>query len=955
MAPRAVAVLLGKTHTPALPPLDPGTSVPDFPKQIANLPVDATSPLANAVFLQLVAMMTPTDMRYERRRLFERSLLALHRVSRASPYYDVLTARALFNLYRRPAALRYLSSPKTPAERALLQYLDGNYPELARLVPTIHAPVLRAMALIELKAVGYYYQNPDGGQDVDVPIPSQGWATLLVSAERDADAWYAPENMPFFVSLQGLFPAFDTPFRKAVEGRIASGTLKTDGRDYALFDVIFRHAFSSQGPACCARYGSRLEPADIWALYRDLAIGNLLRKLDRDVWTYASYGSGKALAEQVAPWLQGNPEFMVLYAEALQGYAAKTSGNARMFLLKKALQLASNAIRLGGGSNWLVASAGTVRSQILGVLSPGSPQVNTGNDCWLARCDFPSSIEVDAYDGDPLALPYENTQFSLLIVAAKSGALDAAGIQHELQTRFDGAPGKVPFIAGRLIAAGHNGKAITLLQDAITRGDASSNVYLDLGDLLIGKGQYREASKTFMQYPDLRNPPGKDPVATADFAYGSGRKLYWLGHYEEAIPLYEIAARLDTGAEVEYTAQKYLAFVHSDYSAAIVAAYRQAKRYNSPDGYRDYLTILQLAGLHEAAETGFQEIAPRFNSPSLWASLFVGQRMEKKSFDQMRKWVGDYLINANDVGQQRQAIYYLMHQSVMDRGPSMAKVAAIARMEESIPLSAIQFQEKAMIGRLHEHFPGRTAPCVAGNVHCTPRTAESARYARDRVAGFLYAYTLLEQGNYGASLDAFLQYDRAQPLYGSDRVAMSLAYVAIAASEAREPEILAGLSTMLDGKDGRQIGKFDGNLTRAVIDADRGRRATSLQELIAAQRNVSRDAWRPSDTWFELLQVADWVYTKTGDKRVLREAVHWAHEHEMIQPQDSWAYAFEARYATDRAARVRAAAFAGYLDPESVWLAEVPPAIRRRAHAWWPKHDPFRLRGKSGKKPAMSL
>jgi hypothetical protein len=158
VAARAVAALLGAHQAVAAQAADSG-SVPAFPVHLSDIPAVADGPLANAAYLQLLAMLTPRRMSYARRRLFERSLMALHRVDHASSDYKLLTARALLHLYRRPAALKYLAAPTTAAERALRDYANGNYPQLTAQVPKIKAPLLRAMAALEQSDLGYAYNS----------------------------------------------------------------------------------------------------------------------------------------------------------------------------------------------------------------------------------------------------------------------------------------------------------------------------------------------------------------------------------------------------------------------------------------------------------------------------------------------------------------------------------------------------------------------------------------------------------------------------------------------------------------------------------------------------------------------------------------------------------------------------------------------------------------------------
>jgi len=945
LAPR-VAAVLGQTSV-AAPKIAHRTdeTLPALPKQIDELPALATTPLANAVDLQFVAILTPSRMAYERRRLFERSLVALRDMGRDSPYRNLLTARALFYLYRRPAALKYLSSADTPAEKALRAYLNGNYPELAALAPKIHAPILRAMALIELKSLGYWYSKPNAGHNVSLSLPSAQWSTVITQADRDDDTWHAPSNAQFFANTKGLFPAFDRALDQATAGQVATGDYDPEGSDVSLFESVFDSAFKKHGPACCAHYGAKLETADIWLLYRDIAVGNLLRRLNRETNIYGLHHSAVSMAHQDEPWLAGNPAFINLYAQALADYGKTLSGGKRTYTYQRALEMAKKAVRYSGEIGRDTDIGRWVEMRAARQLGNGGRMISHWTLCKLPRCDFPSSFESDDTDWSPAALPYDNSAFRLFLNAVKTKEIDNADIQHILDTRFDGAPGKVPFVADRLIKAGHRGMAISKLRTALKDPAAPWAVYKHLGDLLIEDGKYAEASKMFMGFPDFKHPPkGSNAVATANRAYAAGAALYWQGRYKDAEPLDEVAAKLPTGAGSQYHAIEDLAMSQGRYRQAAIAAYNLARRYNDVSGYQAYLTLMQLAGMHERAEAGFRAVAPRFSGTYVWSVMFAGDRIQNKPFSHIEAWVKQYLADNSGSKQRALAAHYLTSQAGTDRRVAKAQVKAVAHFEDmtTSPEMIGRF-EPPLAQQLHLKAPARMVECPHPRPGCWAIATASQGYAKDTYAGFLYAYSLLQSGKFAKSVKAFLRYDQVTPIFGERRTDAALPYLAMALAGTRNTAALKRLSKLLTSKYKDSDTDFNSQLTLAVVYGALGKNTESREALVTAFRHPTSNMWRPVAGWFQLLQTAEWVYKKTGDKQVIDRALVWAKEHEVIVPHDGWAFAFEARYAQGRKARIRAAGFAEYLDPQSLWLSKVPKSIRRRGKAWWPKHNPFTL------------
>ncbi len=919
-----------------------------LPQYISGLPQLAKSPIEHAAYLQLIALCTPQFLDYERHRLFERSLMALSEVDPSSDHYNLLSARALFHLHRRPSALAYLASASTPAEKALLEYLNGNYPELLAQLPAIDDPLLQAAAYIERYKLHDAYGKPSGTID-DFGAANSGWDELLATVARDEDGWYAPENLSFFIGLNGLFPEFDSLFRSVIGEQAVSGTLDIFSENEDLLDTVFLRAGNgADAPSCCLRYESKIEPSDLWALYRNHAITNNLRHLNLSANVRGSYQTARKLAERLEPRLQGHPSFTLLYAEALAGEAEEKQGIERTYLLKKAIKLARATQTHAAAVNFDTTRAGT----IIGTLSHEIPAKDRDQGILdfhthlfnMVGWDFPSSeLFLGLYSFAPTALPYTNSHFRSVMAAFSAGILKDAALEKVLATRFNGHPLKTAFRADRLIESGHQTEAINLLRDAVKAGDDSWEAYSKLGNLLLEQSNYSEASIAFLKYPYFKNPPSGEWVGVSNRAYIAGSRLYWLGHYEEARPLYEIAASLDTGADSQYAASQRLAVPKSDFRTVLTMAYQRGERYNNQNGYRDYLAFLQLLGLHDEAEAGFKSLAPRYTEPQLWTSLFVGQRIKKQSFEDIRAWTKRYIAETGVEHLKTQGQRYGLMQALVDRVPTSKQPKAIKMLNDGAPPHGgmrAQTPLATVFADWHLKADKQASSCPPEIQDCANYGFPAPLYAGNRYAGFLEAYIHLRAGRYGESLHGFLQYDQYQRMLSTyGRGGFALPYLAMAASKASAAKELDGLLLALE--EPAKVVNFDRDLTKAVIYAQGGKLDEALTALVDAYNNRPHTEWRPFFTWYQLTETAEWIYQETGDERFLSKALEWAKRYQVIQPQFAWAYAFEARYSKHEKDRIRASGFASYLDPNSKWLSQVPEDIRKRGAAWWKINNPF--------------
>jgi hypothetical protein len=903
-----------------------------LPDKIDQLPDIADSPLIHSAYLQLVALLTPKVLDYERRRLFERSLLALRNVDPSSDYYNLLTARALVHLYRRPAAISYLSSASLPAELALREYLNGNYPELRKLIPKIESPLLKASAYIDLDELHYAYnKSPD--DLILFENKSPAWQALIISSEKDSDPWYAPDNLEFFYKIKGLFPDYDHLFEEVLKEKAFSGDLELYTENADLFETIFQRAnVSHDTTACCLSYKENIEGTDIWMLYRNIAIANLFRKLDLMINVQALIESAQDLSERLEARFEGYPAFMRLYAQVLVKAASQKHGSEKEYLLKKAYDYALDASIHSAGSDVDSILANGIWSELYQLIPHDNNEVNPVSVRRLYN-DWPSKILEDEMLGFHRALPFTITELRCAFMPASAPAsrlgISREELEDEFKKRFNGHPDKASLMAKKLIKNNQTDGAIALLRNEIQAGNDSWNTYNDLGNLLVDEGRIEEASKVFLSYPNFNNVPSGKKVEVSNHAYDVATTFFWLGHYEEAREFYEISASLDTGAGSQLGANKRLAMMAGDFRTVMEYAYRGGRRYNDHYDYRDYLTFLELFGFHDEAESAFKALAPRYELPDLWESAFVGQRVQEKSLDKIAQWTKDYLSEAGAENLRPQAQRYILMQSIVDRKPTSNQVAILKDFKlkdlspskpgrnifydasskkklKNINLSSI-FSDRYLQDS-GEEIPRqvRTQSCLS---HTSP-------YADDEYPGFLDAYTKLRSEQYEDALSSFLILNKNFCIMGVNREAgYALPYVAIAASHSPAsvefPQFLSTLKSIFAGSD------FDNELAQAIVYAHLGELDNAFASFKKAEFNLPHKFWRPYSAWYQLTEIAEWLYKDTNDERFIIRAVELAKRYQVIQPQFAWAYAFEAKYSKVEQDRIRAAGFASHLDPQS--------------------------------------
>ncbi|MEW8385537.1 MAG: hypothetical protein AB2704_27055 [Candidatus Thiodiazotropha taylori] len=931
-----------------------------LPASLRQLPESSESSIQSAVKLQLLALMTPSILEFERRRLFERSLIALDKSDPSSSLFNLLQARANFYLTRRPISLTFLNETNSPAEVALKAYLDGNYIQLQSTLPKIDNPVLKLLAYLEFKALQHEYRKPDN-RDTFSSSYSQQWSNLITELAHDKDPWYSPDNISFFSNISGHFPEFDQKYIESFQGKIVSGDFNlTDTANLPLEQDLFTTSGPTKDLSCCMSYSDRIELSDIWGLYKNHAIANLLRKLQKSLHVQGSYKKAYDIAVSLEPHLQGHPTFSRLYAEVCEKMAYKVSGQERRFYIEKAFKLADIARQQSGAVDIDTLYADMLMKR----LKPYVPNLVQQNDpsyvINLENWDIPTSYTIVPKailsHSSLRAFPYINTDFNVFKFTVFHEKWKDSRVIDYLEDHFNGHPDKSTYLAQRHAKYGRKEKAIQVLESSISEDPDNWEAYNLLGTLFIEDSKYSQAANIYSKYPGFSDAKNLDRVELTNNAFSAGNAFFWRGQYQEAQHFYGIAGSLNTGANTQYTSLQRLAWMKHDYPTSLEYAYTRGTRYNSKYGYRDYLVMLHLLGAHQEAESGFSALNTRYNTPHIWTSLFIGHRIEDKQIEKIADFITQYLNINSSENLQKQALRYYYLTSMVDRNPT-SKQLEIAPKAPSI----LQRQDLSSSNLIKEIATNTSTasysedcstieiPCVSTNTNNITKHGDQFADHYDAYVDFKSGdhtsafYKFLNNNQFNPALKISLQYDK-NSLSSRKLVAnYSLPYLATSAAmnsmDAFLKELLESFSTM----DIIDDSLFDIELTKSIIHAYFGRLDESITALKTSFNKRPHTVWRPIYSWYQLTEITEWLFHYTGDSRYIELALDWVKRYQIIQPQFAWAYAFEATYSSNNDDRIRATGFALYLDPQSAWLTKVPEEIKAQAAKWWIENNPFIL------------
>ena len=916
-----------ETAVPALPP-----AAPETPRQIySSLSSNA---LRDAYHFQLLATLTPSLFSGRaRERFVEKSLLALHGLPSDSREVRYLRARGLMQMGLRVPALAVLRKPANDEEKALHALLNGNLPEVLESTARISHPVKRFLATIDALNIAWAYD----AFDPDSPAIKSGlsmlrgseWKVLVDRASRDQDMWYQFENLDWKRLLDKAFPVngytADTMMNAAVVVGDAS-------RIQTISDFSVReHALKlqEQHPEkwCCAPMSAHPSELDYLDLIEETANSNLARRI---YFQYQIQGNPERALNLLAGMTsvyRDNPHFTLLRAQSEFALAGKSESSIRQGLLKAAYADAYDACYWEQGQTrdsrdalQIILSLGhSGRSDygypgdIYGSDLPRQPYYTTESSYSIAQeiNYLLNALENSTYEFWPVKRLY----YILAIVKPDEAMLEF--VFRALDGRFSGNGNLETLKASNALRNGNTVGAINGYREAIKLMPKRWESYQALMALLYSEGRVDEAASVAKSFPDFAPGASANAVGIANNAYAAGSLFYWSGFFSHALPFYEIAANLKTGAQSSIASDARLKMQKRDFLGALESSYYDAIRYHSSYAFRDYLGLLHIMGVSTDAWNAFDTLLGQSDKSHVWETALVGHRLARVSDGGLVTWAKqDAHRNAGSLSND--AAIYLVRAASVDRIPTETEIAAISEIDS--PVWKVSIEEGAMTVRVSKNGQFRVivGPTNGPNVNLSAREFQNAQKVavKSDLVYFTEAYKALREKKYELA-NALM--NEAASIYDLSKfqTGYMLPYAAFAALKSGNGE---NFETRLLGA---KYIAFDKMLAQAVSTGMAGKTDESLDLLRLAVFRRPYTEGRPVFTEYEYGEIAEWLFEATGKSAYRDIAVDWAKKTQKTQPWHAWAYAIEAKLSTDQAARRDAIGIANYLDPDSERLKSV--------------------------------
>lgn len=906
-----------------------------------------------------------------RERMFERSLWSLTGVDVASGDRAVLEARALAYLGRRDAALRILgAAPASPEQAALRAYLNAALPELKKAVGGIRRPVARLIAELELLSVrGEARELSQESRRAElqrivqsVPEP---WQMIVTLHGLSSDPWSYPPAYAVKPVLERDFPVPGYGMQEILRGRAALGANPQDLKleaEMMLSPLVHARKWREQNleALCCARLaarGHRPFATDYLGLLENHADALLLARLYflREVQGNAQHALATAKLYDELLFAGGHPGVLMQRgAGFVPGSAGQQDPRSYDEVFDAARKIrawigyqskaASWAARYWESSIGRAAIArGVLRSpQEVARTAGGLPLSGDvpARDVYLV--DLASALSMSPTDKkeEKAALRtacaiavdfYYPCEAYATVVQSHGQAEERAQVEVLLRGRFIGYSEATEKKVHLLLEQGRSAESKLLLREAI-RTTPSAALHALLGAVLTDEGAYDEAAAVYASLPALKGGGG-NTVELSNYLRRAARRLLARGAAAQARPLMEAAASHSDASHANLEAGVYAAHWRGDGELALQWLGALYQRY--PNGR----TLGEVASMTFAlgdqnAGWSVLETAPA-GSPDFasFAAAAVGMRREGTGVSRLLAWA-----NAGRPGIYSWYLASAFRVLALDRGP--ASLDRVVEAERPLRLK----------------FPGNYSHGVAAGAQHAMTAEDNALAWRATVDG----YRGLLLGEFAAAADALshllARFDATglpQGLDGPENFWAMMPYTSYALVKAGRGEQASKMLERFDEARQQAAGRknivvkrapaFESHLVAAVIAALSGNHTEGMRSLRLAQANVPENANArliPEDYLFA--EVAEWLGRDTGNAAYVAVALDFARARQRFEPWAAWSYAFEATHSRDQAARVRAAAIAMWLDPESRRLMALPAALKAAAKQSLQVSPPFR-------------
>jgi hypothetical protein len=461
--------------------------------------------------------------------------------------------------------------------------------------------------------------------------------------------------------------------------------------------------------------------------------------------------------------------------------------------------------------------------------------------------------------------------------------------------------------------------------------------YFELGHYILKSGGSPEdAAQILLKFPAFHQQHPQDPVAVANSANEAGSLFYALGLPTLTRTFYRIAADLETGSDASLCDAQRLKLLDGDYPGAAQIALERGNRFGNANAYRDYLSLMHVMGKGDEAWQTFTQLRDAFDSPQVWISALIAQRLAGSSETEIRAW----LLKPEIRDAQSLAYHFATHEALWafsdDRMPP-ADLGALVEQLDGPPVAHADTRN-GVTEIPHPTTPNATAFVPSSHFRDGRRTQmPRGTVIKSEQAFFADAYAALRHSQFDAALQRF---DSMADHYRIEQY--PLAYFAYAAANNGDPEKLEAYINSLNSPPYNEVPSFDQLLAKAFFAGRRKDADGALKDLREALRLRPYTDDRPVMTEYQYAEACEWLYRDTGDSRFVTELLDWARKQETVQPFLAWAYSMQYEYERPGAARTRALAMTEYLDRASPRISKASLAERAAAKAWLDEHPPFR-------------
>ncbi len=904
-----------------------------------------------AIALQLIASLAPSSPERSRERLFEQALVSAQALPPSHPQAAFLVARAWGELEVRESALKALAESTAPEALAYREFLNGNLPDFTAAITRVEDELSRLLLEISLKTLQAAYKHPDAKAStpfLDAFLEKHpAWASLLRRRLEDLDPWAATD-----ATLAKRLADRDLELPgEGLEQQIAGMRLTGERPGaVALVKLALHHIERARGEHRAVAACVAASPPCIAAAYADLleaiAVSDPIRELHQLVNLQGLPARAREFAETLKPELDGHPAVLVLEAAARLATAQQLPASQRESALAEVNRLGVAAALLEQGQSRTSVEA----LRMLGVPSTRSAPLLSAYQFDLPARPYWYVLPADWLQGmgdatDPKfygdVLRSQVAASVMSLDAAQFLLQDDAGrreFRKILETRFKGHPER----AGLLQALAGSPEERRRLSEAGSQERPDRwDYYAEEGARLIDEqGDYDAAAKMYARFPGFSDPSRYNAVELSNHAYAAGNVFFWQGQLDGARRFYGIAAQLNTGSEASLASAQRLAQLGGEYEKMLEVARNRGQRYNSAYAWRDFLSWLFVLGGEEDAWAGFNRLHSTFDNPQVWLAADVGLRMKGRPWVENRRWLLSEPYKSSATAGTAHGVRLAFMLNAVDRKPAPDFVRTLRELAGP-PITSV---ERFMVTRKAASGPGLIGyPRSAFRAKERPPVREGT-LAESEFVYFAEAYAQLRRGDFKGAVEAFDRMAEFYAVEGSpphDFAGYALPYFAWASAKTGDPLRLEAFVRTLPAS---RPGDFDRALALAFFSGLRGEHEAARKELLLAFRHRPFTEKRPIFPEYQWAEACEWLYLATREKRYLQLALDWARRHQQVMPVSAWAYALEARYATDEQQRLRATGIALYLDPGSEHLASVPAAFRKRAQEWFAANNPFKVR-----------